>query len=163
MRAIGIDWEIAERELVRALRDGFTPRELPLDGEFDRLVVADFEMEEGVVLDAAPVTAVERILADEIERARDIAVRALGEDEHHALGHACSEQAEALPGQIGRAPFARTRIHVEGKEGVEMRLGDVATRQPFDGNAALECLAAFPLDGLPLARGKRREEFVEGR
>src|SRR5262245_41183295 len=101
MRAVGLDWEIAARELVRPLRARFHPREFPRDGEFDRLVVADLEMEEGVVLDAAPVTAVERVLADEIERARDIAVPSLGENERHALGHACCEQAEALPRQIG--------------------------------------------------------------
>src|SRR4029453_2788186 len=106
MRAIGLDREIAARELVSALCARFHPREFPRDGEFDRLVVADLEMEEGVVLDAAPVTAVEGVLADEIKRARDIAVPALGEDKRHALGHACCEQAEAVPRQIGRAPFA---------------------------------------------------------
>src|SRR5262245_37430050 len=151
MRAIGLDRQIAARELVRALRARFDPRELPRDGKFDRLVIADLEMKEGVVLDAAPVTAVERVLADEIERARDIAVPALGENERHALRHACRKQAEALPRQIGRAPFARAGVHVEGEEGVEMRLGDVAAHQPFDGDAALERLAALPPDGLPLA------------
>ena len=52
---------IAARQLVLALRAGLDHLQLALDGEVDRLVVADLEMQEGVVLDAAPVAAVERV------------------------------------------------------------------------------------------------------
>ena len=44
-----------------------------------------------------------------------------------------------------------------------MRLGEVASRDPFDGDTVEKRLAALFSDGLPLARGERAEEIVEGR
>ena len=55
---MGGDGQIAARQLVLALRAGLDPRQTLLDREIDGLMVADLEMQEGVVLDAAPVPAV---------------------------------------------------------------------------------------------------------
>ena len=61
MRRIGRHRHVAARELVLALRAGLDPRELVLDRVFDRLIVAQLEMQERVMLDRAPVAAVQRV------------------------------------------------------------------------------------------------------
>src|SRR5665213_3482539 len=61
MRRIGRVGQVAARELVLALGARLNAREFVLDRVFDRLIVADLEMQEGMVLDGAPVAAVERV------------------------------------------------------------------------------------------------------
>ena len=61
MGRIGGDRHIAARELVFALRAGLDHRELVGDRIVDRLVIADLEMQERVMLDRAPMAAVERV------------------------------------------------------------------------------------------------------
>ena len=56
---VGRDRAVAAGELVLALRAGLDPREPMRDRVVDRLVVAELEVQERVVLDAAPVAAVE--------------------------------------------------------------------------------------------------------
>ena len=70
-----------------------------------------------------------------------------------------SEKKRAV--EIGPAPFARARIHVEGEERVPMRLGDVASGEPFDGDAVRQRVAALAPDRLALARGERGEKILE--
>src|SRR5690242_10191367 len=100
MGAIGLARQIAAGELMRALRPRLDAGQPVLNREVDRLVVADLEMQKGVLLDATPIAAVERIGADEVERTGDIAARPLGEHEQHLVGHAVAEQAEAFAREI---------------------------------------------------------------
>src|SRR5688572_16782933 len=67
VRRPGGDRAIAARQLVLALRAGLDAGEAAFDGEVDRLVVAELEMQEGMVLEAAPVASVEGVSADEVE------------------------------------------------------------------------------------------------
>ncbi len=53
VRGVGDDGLVAARELVLALRSGLDDRELVLDRVIDGLMVADLEMQEGVILRAA--------------------------------------------------------------------------------------------------------------
>ena len=81
-----------------------------------------------------------------------------GKDEEEILGHPFPEYREGFARQIGRAPFAVARVHVEFKEDVEMRLGDVsagdvAELKPF---LSLRALLAQVL-------ALRRREFSEKR
>ena len=69
VRRIGRDRQVAARQLVLALGAGLDARQAVLDGVVDRLVVADLEVQAGVVLDGAPVAAVEAVAADEVQRA----------------------------------------------------------------------------------------------
>src|SRR5215470_19344086 len=62
---------IAARDLVLSAGAGLDAGELVLDGVLDRLIIADFEMQERVLLDAAPVAAEQRVGADEVDGARD--------------------------------------------------------------------------------------------
>jgi len=50
---MGRDREVAPRQLVLALGSGFDTREAAGNGELDGLIVADLEMQEGVMLDSA--------------------------------------------------------------------------------------------------------------
>ena len=61
MRRIGGGRQIAARELVLALGAGLDAGELVRDRVFDRLIVAELEMQERVMLDRAPVAAEQRV------------------------------------------------------------------------------------------------------
>src|SRR4051812_16683960 len=58
MGGIGGDRPVATGELVLALGAGFDAGQLMLDRVIDRLVVADLEMQERVVLGRAPIAAI---------------------------------------------------------------------------------------------------------
>ena len=61
VRRIGGGRQVAARDLVLALRAGLDARELVRDRVVDRLVVAELEMQERMVLDRAPVAAEQRV------------------------------------------------------------------------------------------------------
>src|SRR3569833_3523405 len=61
VRRIGGVRQVAPRQLVLALGAGFDPAQSVPDGIVDGLVVADLEMQERVMLDGAPVAAVQRV------------------------------------------------------------------------------------------------------
>src|SRR3546814_5704721 len=61
----GRRWPVAARQLVRALRPCFHMFQAMGDGVVDRLIIAQLEMEEGHVLRAAPIAAVERVRRSE--------------------------------------------------------------------------------------------------
>ena len=54
--------------------------------EVDRLIVADLEMQKRPLLDRAPVAAVERVVADEIDGAGDVPPVAARHHQEHAVG-----------------------------------------------------------------------------
>ncbi len=68
MGAVGWQRQIAALDLVRPLRARLDARQPVGDGEFDRLIVAAFKMQELVVAIAAPIAAVDRVLAEKVER-----------------------------------------------------------------------------------------------
>ena len=94
MGAVGRHRQVAAGELVRALRARLDTREPSRNGEVDGLVVADLEMQAGVLLERAPIAAIERVGADEVQRACDGAAVALGEYEQDLIAHALADQAE---------------------------------------------------------------------
>ena len=155
VRRIGEGRPIAARELVLALGAGLDPAQSAREREIDRLIVADLEMQERPVLDRAPVAAVERVVADEIDRAGDIAPGAARHHQEHAVGERRADQIEESAGEIGAAPFARARMHVELEERVPMLWSNCRAGQPFDRDVAVQRVAPLALDRLALARGER--------
>ena len=65
---------------------------LVLDGELDRLIIADLEMQEGVLFEAAPVAAVQGVVADEIDCTGDVAAIALGHHQQDAVGQPLADE-----------------------------------------------------------------------
>ena len=61
MGGIGGLRQIAARQLVLALGAGLDARQLVGDRVVDRLIVAELEMQERMVLDGAPVAAIDRV------------------------------------------------------------------------------------------------------
>src|SRR6516165_3190770 len=59
--AIGFHRQITAGKLMCTLGAGLDASELLGDGKLDSLVVADLEVEVGVVLDTSPIAAVERV------------------------------------------------------------------------------------------------------
>src|SRR5215469_3190566 len=72
MRAIGRHRQIAALQFVRALRAGLDPLEPMRDRELDRAVIAALEMQEAVFAMGAPIAAVDRLAAENVERAGDV-------------------------------------------------------------------------------------------
>src|SRR5688500_12793931 len=124
----------------------------------DRLIVANLEMQAGLLLERSPIAAVESVGADQVEGPGNMVSGALGHDEQHPLAHPLTEQRKEAAVEVGAAPLSRPRIHIEGEEIVPMRLGNVAAAQPFDGDAALQRVAAFLAERLALSGGKRGEK-----
>src|SRR5262245_10534695 len=71
MRRIGVGRQVAAGEFVLALRPGLDACQPVADGELDGLIVADLEVQAGVVLDRAPVAPIKAIAADQVQGAGD--------------------------------------------------------------------------------------------
>ena len=84
--------QVTPGDLVLALRARLDPRQAAADRQLDRLIVAELEVQEGNILQATPVAAVEAIVADQVERAGDPAAAATGHDQQHPVGHPLAEQ-----------------------------------------------------------------------
>jgi hypothetical protein len=119
--------KIAALNLVVALGAGLDALQAMGDGIVDGLIVAGLEVQEGVALQAAPVAAVERVVALEIERATDRAAVGLGHHQHDLVGHGRTQDVEERAREVGRAPFAAAGVHVEGEEGVPVLGLDLVT------------------------------------
>ena len=87
VRRVGRGREIAARNLVLALGASFYPGEPMRDRVLYCLIIAQLEMEERVVLVAAPMATEQRIRADEVDRASDPAPGALGHHQQNAVSH----------------------------------------------------------------------------
>src|SRR6185312_5734396 len=61
MRGVGGVRQISARQLVFALCAGLDDFEPVMDGEINGLIVANLEMQEGMMLDRAPVAAEQRV------------------------------------------------------------------------------------------------------
>ena len=114
-----------------------------------------------MVLDGAPVAAVEAITADQVERSRDVAALPLSHDEQTPVPHDLAEQREESPVEVRPAPLARAGVHVKVEKGIPMLLADVGPHHVLDCDAGGKCLRALFAHRLALARGERREEVVE--
>src|SRR5262245_5045570 len=161
VRGIGRDRQVAARDLVLALGAGLDAAKLVLDGVLDRLVIAQLEMQERMVLDRAPMAAEQRVGADEINGAGDEAAVALGHHQQDAVGHLFPDQRIELPREVGAPPFARAGLHVKLEERVPHALGEVGAGEPMHADAGGERILALAPDGLALTRGERRQERVE--
>ena len=161
MGGIGGLRQIAARQLVLALGAGLDPRELVGDRVFDGLIIAQLEMQERMMLDGAPVAAIDRVAPEEIDGAGDPAPGALGHHQQDAVAHFFADDREEFAGEVGPAPFARAGVHVEGEKGVPDRFGEIGAGEPGHLDAGRQRLLALAADGLALARGERGQEVVE--
>ena len=160
MRRPGRDRPVAPGELVRSLCPRLDPGEAAFDGGVDRLVIAQLEMEIGHVLGAAPIAAVKRVRADEVERAGDRAPIAEREDQQDPVGHPLPDHREEGAGEVRAAPFAGPGVLIEFPEGVPMRLREVCAGEVLDGEPRHRRLALLA-DRLTLAGREGGKEIVE--
>src|SRR5262245_30512340 len=110
MRRIGRGRHVSARELVRAAGAGLDPLKLAVDRELHGLVVADLEVQKGVMLEAAPVAAEQRVGADEIDRAGDVAAVALRHYQQDLVAHLLADDRVERAREIRPAPFARAGV-----------------------------------------------------
>ncbi len=115
-----------------------------------------------MILDAAPVAAVEGAVADQVDGAGHVLPLALRHHQQDALGHALADEREEAAVEVGPAPFARAGIDVEPVERVPVGFGQIGAGDPLDGEPGRQRVAPLALDRLALARGQRAEEIVEG-
>src|SRR3954451_5147895 len=119
-------------------------------------------MEERYLLDAAPITTVQGVRADEVQGSGNRTTAAISKEQQRRCFHPLSNQVEKLAGEIGPAPLSRSCVLVEGPHGIPVGSGDVGAVQRLDVQAA-DRGASFPSDALALAARKLPEEFVESR
>src|SRR3954471_4741681 len=103
---VGGPWQVAACDLVLALCARLDIRQAAFDGEVDRLIVADLEMQEGMMLYRTPVAAEQRVRSDEVDRARDPAIVAARHHQQHVIAHGLADLRKEFPRQIRPAPFA---------------------------------------------------------
>ena len=108
-------------------------------------------MQERVVLDRAPVAAVEGVAADEVDCSGDPAAGPAGHHQQDALGHPFADQGEEFAGEIGAAPFARAGLHVEREESVPDLLSQIGAGETVDSDAVRQRVAPLAADRLALA------------
>ena len=120
-------------------------------------------MQEGVAFQAAPVAAVERVVALEVEGAADRPAVGFGHHQHDVVGHGVAQDVEEGAGEVGRTPFAAAGIHVEGEEGVPVPGLEIVAAELVDDQIRAAHRLALLADRLALARGEGGQEIVEGR
>src|ERR1700687_4355537 len=113
MQRVCLDRHVAPGEFVCPLCSGLDACQALGNGELDGLVVAQLKMQEAMMLDGAPVAAVERVRTDEVQCAGDVAATALSHDEENPAGHRGARQTEELARQVRRSPLARAGVHIE--------------------------------------------------
>ena len=152
----------AARELVLALGAGVEAREALADAEVDALVVAGLEMQLRVVLGAAPVAAVERVGADDVERAGNDLAPVLGDDQQQAVGHRLPQQPEELAVQVAAvAAAAGVGQLVEVMEALPQRRVDLGPAQRAHLQPLFHHQPPLAPELLALARLHRVEEIGE--
>ncbi len=104
-----------------------------------------------MVLNGAPIASIKSVSTDEVQGTCDQPAVPPRHDEERILCHALANETEKFPCEVGRAPLARSGVHVEGKEGVPVIFGEVASGHPFDGDAVFPGAFAFLADHLALA------------
>src|SRR5690349_8784017 len=114
MGAAGDHRLIAARDLVLALGARLDTAQAVVDRPFDGLVIAELEVEKRHLLGAAPVTAIERLTANEVERSSDRHAAAAGEEQQDLVAHALANEVEELARQVRPAPLPRAGVLVEG-------------------------------------------------
>ena len=152
--------QIAARQLVFALRPRLDPAQTLGNRPVDGLMVAQFEMQEGVVFGAAPVASVQRVAPDEVQRRGNGPAVAFRQHQQDVIAHGRVEFVKGPARQIGRAPFARPGVLVEGPEMVPVLRLDLISGQRPDGTAKALRNAAFLAQGLALARRQLCQEIV---
>jgi len=116
----------AARHLVLALRATLDDAQSELDGRLDRLVVADFEMQAGHVLDGAPIASVEALFVEHQQAAGNRPLLALGQHQHQVLGHAAPDLLEEGLVQVGRGLVCGIGGRVAAPEEGPVRRPDLA-------------------------------------
>ena len=152
VRAFHLHRQIATLNLMLALRSGLDPFQSMGDGEIDRLVIAGLEMQEFEIRAAAPVAAIERVGAQQVQCARHPLAVPPRQDQDDAVGHGSADAMEEILGQIGRTPFAVGRVDIEAVEHVPMLGLQVAAGQGHHLDIGAGDLLAFLADAFALSR-----------
>src|SRR5262245_65480991 len=111
-------------------------------------------MEKRMVLDRSPISAIERLATDKIDSPCNPTPCAARHHKKDAIAHLVANDGKKLARQIGPPPFAQSGFHVERKEGIPDRFGQIAAGQPMHLNACPQSLLALAPDGLAFARGQ---------
>src|SRR5690242_12735386 len=92
---------IAARDLVLALRPGLDRLQAMIDRPFDRAIVTELEVQEGQVINTAPISAVKGVGADDVERAGDRSPVAACKEQQKSVAHRRRDSVEEVARQIG--------------------------------------------------------------
>src|SRR3954464_7570525 len=148
-------------QLVLALRAALEALEAAGDGEFDRLVVATFEVQERHMLERAPVAAVECLLVVEEQRAGDGTRFAFGDDHRYVVRQRCPETAEKRQVQIGVGAVRGVGAAIAAVEELPIAWGQVLAEYPAQIGPGFPHATALLADVLASRMGQAREKALE--
>ena len=92
-----------------ALRAGLDALVAAADREFDRLIVADLEVEKRQRLQRAPIAAVDCVVAQKIDRAGDMPRAATRHDQQDAIRHARADLVKERASRDRGGPICARR------------------------------------------------------
>ena len=107
-------------------------------------------MQKRHVAGAAPITAIEAIRADKIQRTRNRPVAIISEEQDNAVLHAFADKVEKRAREIRLPPFARTSILVKYPKRIPVISRNVRPADLRNAHGGL-CRSALLANGLALA------------
>ena len=145
-----------------APRTGLEGVEAARDRVFDRVVVADVEVEKRALLDRAPVATEEPISAADVERARDRTTRVARDHDLDRFGHPRDHELEEFSIQVLLRPRveALDRREIESLHRVEHFFRDRGAAVGRRHDAALEDEPPLALQLVAPLRVEGREKIV---
>src|SRR5262245_66259454 len=111
MCRIGGVREITAGQLVLTLCTGLNSLEPVRDRIVNCLIVTQLKVQKGVMLGRTPISAIKRIGANEIDRARNPSSGPARHHHQNAVAHFLAYYGEELAGMVGTAPFSQCVIY----------------------------------------------------
>src|SRR4051812_45699647 len=146
------------RKLVHTLRAAFEERDAALDAEFDRLVVACFEMQPGYIFARAPVASPQRRRVVYVQRRAQPPAGAVTLYQQHVLAERRGDLVEEVERQVRRRMMRVVRSLVALEEEGAVGRRDVGARLANEGHARFVQPPPLLLDLLALVMVERGEE-----
>ena len=118
-------------------------------------------MQAGVILDRAPIPAIERFAPDKVQGTGHRTTVPNRQYQQDVVAKPILRDVEKRPCQIGRAPFPRAGVLVEMPERIPVFGPDLVSGEPHDLAAETLRRGAFLADVFTLSRRQGRQERIK--
>lgn len=141
-----------------ALGTCFIASQSVLNRVVDAAVIAELEVQVGIVRAGAPIAAKQSITLGKGNGARHAGFALVCQVENRAMAECLTDGGEELLREIGRAPLAAGRVAVEAVHGFEVQRLNLAACMRIDAESAAGKLTALPTNFFALLLAQARQE-----